>query len=119
MTPTVLFVVSNLVITGFYVFVAAVVVPRSQARLWYTRLGGIGFFFLCGLHHLDNVAHVLFAADDTVAEVLLSWHMLLIDVPQGIFVGMFVIGLWMEAVRWGPWSANRASIDEVAESSRS
>ena len=55
---TALFVASNLGIFMAYVFVAAFVVPRAHLKLKRTRVGGIGFFLLCGLHHLENVGHV-------------------------------------------------------------
>lgn len=114
---TVLFVVSNIGITLGYVFLAAVVVPRVTVRLRRTRIGGVGFFLLCGLHHLEGVAHVLFETDEGVGKVMLSNHMLLIDVPQAIFVWMFVTGLYLEMVRWGPWSAN-SDIDWDGEERR-
>lgn len=105
MTSTVLFVASNLAITLGYVFLATVVVPRVTARLPRTRYGGIAFFLLCGMHHLENVGHVLFQPTEPVAEVMLSLHMLLIDIPQAIAVWCFVTGLYLEMARWGPWRA--------------
>lgn len=101
----VLFVASNLAIVLGYFFLAAFVVPRTTVRLHRTRIGGTGFFLLCGLHHLENVAHVLFENHEQVGHVMTSTHMLLIDVPQAICVWMFVTGLYLEMVRWGPWSA--------------
>ena len=38
-------------------------------------------------------------------DVLLSTHMLLMDGPQVFCVVAFVMGLYVEAVRWGPWHA--------------
>ena len=100
------FVASNLAITLAYFFLAAVVVPRITIKLNRTRFGGIGFFMLCGLHHLDNVFHLLFAAQSTILDVYVSWHMLLIDVPQAFCVWLFVTGLYTELVRWGPWGVD-------------
>ena len=34
-----------------------------------------------------------------------SVHMLAIDIPQVVFVWMFVTGLYLEVARWGPWRA--------------
>lgn len=102
---TFLFAISNIGITLGYVFLAAVVVPRATVRLNRTRIGGIGFFLLCGLHHLENVAHVLFEPEEPTDHTMLSLHMLVIDIPQMIFVWLFVTGLYLEMVRWGPWAA--------------
>jgi len=100
-----LFVVSNVAITMGYLFLAAVVIPRVTVKLHRTRWGGIGFFLTCGLHHLDNVFHYLYSPDEQVQHVYVAWHMLLVDVPQAVFVWMFVSGLYIEFVRWGPWGA--------------
>lgn len=98
-----LFVVSNISITLSYFFVAAVVAPRVTVKLRRTRIGAIGFFLLCGLHHIENVLHYLLAPHEPVSDVYETWHMLAIDVPQAVFVWMFVTGLYMEIVKWGPW----------------
>lgn len=103
MIRQVLFVVSNLTIVLGYLFMAAVVVPRVTIHLARTRIGGVGFFMLCGLHHLDNVLHFLQSPKVGVGELYVELHMLLIDVPQAVFVWMFVTGLYVELVRWGPW----------------
>jgi hypothetical protein len=103
-----LFVASNVGIMLGYIFMAAFVVPRVTARLRRTRIGGVGFFLTCGLHHLENVGHVLFEGEQRVRDVMLSTHMLLIDVPQVVFVWVFVTGLYLEVVRWGPWRATHA-----------
>lgn len=99
----VLFVLSNIVITLGYVFLAAFVVPRVTVRLQRTKIGGVGFFLLCGLHHLDNVGHYLFQSNLSVGSVYTEFHMLIIDVPQAVCVWLFVTGLYIELVRWGPW----------------
>lgn len=104
-----LFVLSNVIITLGYVFLAAFVVPRVTVRLHRTRLGGVGFFLLCGLHHLDNVFHYLFQSQLPVGQVYTELHMLLIDVPQAICVWMFVTGLYIELVRWGPWRTGESN----------
>lgn len=98
------FVLSNLAITMGYVFLAAVVIPRITVRLHRTRWGGIGFFLLCGLHHLDNVFHFLLQGTDRIDHIFVEWHMLLIDVPQAVCVWAFVTGLYIELVKWGPWA---------------
>lgn len=102
-TRELLFIVSNVGITLGYIFMAAVVVPRVTLHLKRTRYGGIGFFLLCGLHHLDGVFHVIFQSTVPVGQVMVEWHMLLIDIPQAISVWAFVTGLYLELVKWGPW----------------
>lgn len=100
---TTLFVVSNLGITAGYIFLALFVLPRVTVHLVRTKVGGIGFFLLCGLHHLDNTFHLLYQTDLAVGHVFLEWHMLAIDIPQFICVWLFVTGLYVELVKWGPW----------------
>lgn len=96
-----LFAISNLGITLGYVFLAAFVVPKVRVHLLRTRLGGVGFFLLCGLHHLENVAMTLFMGHESVHMAMTSWHMIVIDVPQVVCVWMFVSGLYLEIVRFG------------------
>ena len=108
---TFLAVGSNVGIMIGYVFLAAFVVPRATVHLRRTRIGGIGFFITCGLHHLENVAHLLIDGSMPVGRAMTSVHMLLIDIPQLVFVWMFVTGLYLEAVRWGPWRATRSCDD--------
>lgn len=102
-----LFVVANLAITLGYLYLSVFVVPRVSMHLLRTRIGGAGFFLLCGLHHLEGVAHVLFELDEPVRHVMLATHMLLIDIPQAICVWMFVTGLYIELVREGPADSQR------------
>lgn len=101
--PAWLFVIANVAIALGYIMLAAIVIPRTTVRLWQTRLGGIGFFTLCGLHHLDNVLHLLLQPNSTVGQVYVQTHMLVIDIPQAICVYLFATGLYIEFVRWGPW----------------
>lgn len=108
-----IFVVANVTIALGYVFLSAIVVPRITIRLWQTRIGGIGFFMLCGLHHLDNVFHLLLQRNETIGRVYPELHMILIDVPQAICVWLFVLGLYIELVRWGPWGALREDKENV------
>ncbi len=103
-TSLFLFVASNLAIVVGYVFLAVYVIPRVTVRLKRTKIGGVGFFLLCGLHHLDNVLHVLLQPNANVRHSMLELHMLLIDVPQAVCVWLFVTGLYVELVRWGPWA---------------
>ena len=113
-TRGVIFVVSNLAIFAGYVFLAGVVVPRATARLLRTRVGGIGFFFTCGLTHLEQVLHYLYGGRVTFPELAREYHMLVVHVVQAICVWLFVTGLYIEMVRWGPWAAGRADADDDA-----
>lgn len=114
MYKSTLFVLSNVAITLGYVFLAAVVVPRITVRLHRTRWGGIGFFLLCGLHHLDNVFHYLYEPTAEVQHIYVAWHMILVDVPQAVCVWLFVSGLYIEFVRWGPWGAGPGLDDSAS-----
>lgn len=109
MTHETIYVAANLFIVLGYFFLAAFVVPRVTVRLKRTQIGGVGFFALCGLHHLDDIYHVVFQPTEQVAPVMTQLHMLAIDVPQALCVFLFVSGLYLEATKWGPWGAHDAS----------
>lgn len=111
----ILSVIANVGITLGYVFLAAFVVPRITLRLWRTRLGGVGFFLLCGLHHLDNAAHLVLDPHAMVEHMMLNNFMLLIDVPQVICVWLFVSGLYVEVAQWGPWGEESAVLRMVVQ----
>lgn len=99
-----LFVVSNLLIVMGYMFLALFVVPRITVHLTRTKVGGVLFFLTCGLHHLENVFHVLFQKHEENGHTMTSLHMLVIDGVQAVAVFLFVTGLYLEVVRWGPWA---------------
>jgi hypothetical protein len=42
--------------------------------------------------------------------------MLAIHIPQAIFVWMFVSGLYLELVKWGPWGIDPELEDQEQES---
>lgn len=104
-TRGLLFILCNVTIFAGYVFLAAVVVPRATARLWRTRVGGIGFFFTCGLTHLEQALHYLYGNNEVFSRMAVEWHMMAIHLVQAVCVWMFVTGLYLEMVRWGPWAA--------------
>lgn len=103
-----LFVASNLAIMLGYIFLASIVVPRVPVKLLRTKLGGVGFFSLCGLHHLDQVLHYVFQPAAQIQDVYTELHMVGLDIPQAVCVWMFVTGLYIEMVRWGPWGQETA-----------
>jgi hypothetical protein len=101
-----LFALENLAICAGYVFVAFVVAPlfmrKVGVRYRTTRVGGIGFFLLCGLTHGDMAFEALFAtAHEPMAA---QWWMHAIHGPQAVAVWAFVIGLYLELtdVDWTP-----------------
>lgn len=106
-----LFVASNIVIVLGYMFLSLFVVPRVTVHLTRTKVGGVVFFATCGLHHLENIFHVLFQPLEANRHTMTQFHMLLIDVPQAVAVWLFVSGLYLEVVRWGPWATPQA-VDE-------
>lgn len=95
-----LFVLVNITITLGYVFLAATVVPKVPVTLVQTKVGGVGFFLLCGLTHTDMALSALFHPEMTMGEMATSWHMLAIHIPQAICVWLFVTGLYIEVGRW-------------------
>lgn len=101
---TFLFAFANLAITAGYLYLALMVMPKVTLTMRMTKIGGIGFFLLCGLTHLEMAGHAMLGPDETFGEMARSLHMLVIHLPQSIAVWMFVTGLYIELVRWGPWS---------------
>lgn len=101
-----LFALENLTICAGYLFVAVKVAPlfmrKFGVRYWSTKVGGIGFFLLCGLTHADQAYRALFAGG--MPGMAADWHMHLIHAPQAVCVWMFVIGLYVELTDI-PWSA--------------
>ena len=57
-----------------------------------TRLGGLLFFFLCGMTHVSLAIHAAFAIP-MIHHGALSWYMHAIHLPQGLSVWLFVTGL--------------------------
>ncbi len=103
---TTLFILSNAAIVAGYVFLAAFVVPKITAvTLKRTLIGGCGFLITCAMHHALNILHLAFFPNETIQESLHSGLMLAIDIPQAIFVWMFVTGLYVEVRNnWSPWT---------------
>lgn len=97
-----LFILANVLITAGYVFLALGVVPRVDVKLLRTKIGGIGFFLLCGMTHL-NMAWMAMMQDDshTYSEGSTSWLMLAIHIPQAICVWLFVTGVYIEIGDFG------------------
>lgn len=96
------FVLANVLITAGYLFLALVVVPKVSIQLLRTKIGGIGFFLLCGATHLHMAAAAI--TDDsghTYSAASTSWWMLAIHVPQAICVWLFVTGLYIEIGDFG------------------
>lgn len=108
---TAAFIVANWAIFTGYVFTALFVAPRVQMRYKITKISAVVFFLTCGLHHAENALHVLFEPDETFEKMAHTFHMLAIDVPQAFAVWGFVIGLYLESVRWGPWRAGYELVD--------
>lgn len=80
----VVYAVENVIITAGYIWAARYVVPHLPVRP-VTFAGGIGFFLLCGLTHLEHAVHALFYR----APVHLHDH--LIHAPQAVAVWVFLI----------------------------
>ncbi len=97
-----LFILSNLAITAGYVYLAFAVIPKVKIRLKRTKVGGVGFFLLCGITHLMLALGPVFDNSDvTMAETGASWLMLAVHVPQAICVWLFAGGLFIEIGDYG------------------
>lgn len=99
-----LFIGANIGIFLGYCFLGARVVPKAAARLKRTKIGGVLFFTTCGLTHLELASHLAVQGQISLREFL-SWHMITIHLVQVVSVWLFVTGLYLEYVKWGPWRA--------------
>jgi hypothetical protein len=94
-----LFALENTAIVLGYVFMAAVVAPlflrREHIQCRATKVGGIGFFLLCGLTHTVLATRALFGSPMDKAMSGDLW-MHAIHAPQAIAVWVFVVGLYLE-----------------------
>lgn len=102
------FVLENLGIVTGYVFLGLCVVPRVAIHLRRTRWGGIGFFLTCGMTHGDQAIHSMLEPHEQYGNISAEWHMLAIHGFQLLFVAMFVSGLYLEFVHWGPWALGQS-----------
>lgn len=97
------FIAENIGIVLGYLFLALYVVPKATVKLRRTKFGGIGFFVTCAMTHFDQALHTWINPDEAYRHIASEWHMLLIHGAQVVFVWLFVTGLYLEYVRWGPW----------------
>ncbi len=89
------FIIANIVIVAGYLFLATRVAPFIKIEYWWTKAGGVGFFFLCALTHA-GMAWMAYTAIAAHTHVSLLWT--LIHVAQAIAVWTFVLGLYKELV---------------------
>ena len=82
------FIVCNVVIFSSYAFVAVFIAPLFPVRM-PALVGAFGFFLFCGLTHFDMVFHTLFYRDRMWGDLVLDAHMLMVHIPQAIFVVVF------------------------------
>ncbi len=94
------FVLVNITITLGYLYLAIVVLPAIPVSLKRTKIGGVGFFLLCGLTHTDMALSALLHEHMSIGEMATSWQALAIHVPQAVCVWMFVTGLYLEVRSW-------------------
>jgi hypothetical protein len=109
------FALENVAITAGYAFVAAVVAPLFMrifgVKYWWTKVGGIGFFFLCGLTHAVMALDALFMSDAMPCPMATRWYEHAIHAPQAVCVWLFVIGLYVELTEID-WSARKPETTE-------
>jgi hypothetical protein len=106
------FLLANVAITLGYLFLALRVIPNIRVNLRRTKIGGIGFFLLCGATHLHLAFGALFCPTMSLAHMSTSWLMLAIHIPQSICVWLFVTGLYIEVGDWA--RADRPNLGALA-----
>lgn len=89
------FIIANLAITAGYLFVAFKIAPNFKVTKWYTKIGGVLFFLLCGMTHLQMAYHAWSGTHHSYT----SWVSLAIHIPQSIAVWMFVYGIYVELIK--------------------
>lgn len=88
--------IAGLVIVLSYWLIAVGVMPFFSTPRSMTRVGGVYFFMLCGLTHLEMSGHYLADDDLEVDGDLSSMHMAAIMIPQAVAVLMFAAGLYSD-----------------------
>lgn len=99
------FILSNVAIVAGYLFVAVFVAPRFRIRSLATRVGGVGFFLLCGMTHA-SLAYYALQSDSHAGHGMggasdVDVAMFVIHVLQAPAVWVFVVGLYVELGRFG------------------
>ena len=89
------FIVCNVVIFSAYAFVAVFIAPLFPVRM-PALVGAFGFFLFCGLTHFDMVFHTLFYRDRMWGDLVLDAHMLMVHIPQAIFVVVIARGFFKD-----------------------
>lgn len=97
-----IFFLSNVGILAGYLFVGLVIIPKAHVHLARTKWGGGIFFVACALTHAELAFHALVQGSMDVDD-LLSVHMVVIHLIQAVALWVFVSGLYVEFVNWGPW----------------
>ena len=97
-----LFVLSNIFIVCGYFFVGLRIVPNTGVNMLRTKIGGILFFITCGITHMEMAWHA-FTGEGFTIEHMISFPMVINHMVQALSVWMFVTGLYIEFVKWGPW----------------
>lgn len=107
----VLFWISNLAIVLGYTTFSAYVwlhapgdVPRPQ------KVAASAFFFLCASTHVELAIHAITGTRLVTPDV--PWHMVLIHVPQGLSIWLFIISVTKYGLTLGP--LNRPGRERVA-----
>lgn len=92
------FIAANLVIAAGYGFIALRVLPLFPIRL-PSKVGAVAFFLLCASTHVDQLYHTLGDQTEQWGEIVHSWHMQIIHVPQAVAVWVFAIGFFLDLRR--------------------
>lgn len=89
---------ANLGLALAYVFVALFIAPNVSVALGRTRVGGLLFFGMGALLHLELTLHTAFDNNGLTPGELVSWPLRLILIFQVIGAWLFVTGLYAELV---------------------
>lgn len=108
-----IFVLCNIGIAAGYFYAAIAVMPKVQAALLRTKIGGVVFFATCGLTHLELAFHAV-AGEISISDFS-SAHMIIIHLVQMVAVWVFLTGLYRELVEGtiaGPFSFKNEKDDD-------
>jgi hypothetical protein len=86
------------------------VIPGAARNLRRTKWGGILFFTAAGAVNVDVAINAL--VNRHARHYLANWHAIGIRVIAIAGLYTLVTGLYLEYVKWGPWSRRSAQEDD-------
>lgn len=83
--------IGDLTIMAGYIFVGIKIAPSFKLKYWWTKVGAIFFFFLCGCTHASMAFEHSHGHPASPIDVIIT-------TPQAVAVWMFVLGIYYEFV---------------------